>query len=51
MAISCAVMLAGKDDFPLSVLLVLLFIVALRKQRAALPMDYSEFNGKLCSLT
>lgn len=51
MPIPGAVLLAGKDDFPLSLLLDLLFIVALRKERAALPMDCSEFNGKLCSLT
>lgn len=32
MPLSCAVMLVGKDDFPLSLLLFQLFIIALRKE-------------------
>lgn len=35
MLISCAVMLAGKDDFPLRFLLFWLFIVALRRESHA----------------
>jgi len=37
MPMSCAVMLAGEDDFPLNLLLFWLFLVA--EKRAALPMD------------
>lgn len=50
MQVSHAVTLVGKYGFPLSLLLLWLFIAALRKQRAALPMDCSEFRGQLCSL-